>query len=525
LVAEAWGNRFNLNPDGVSYVEMARYAASGDLTQLISGYWSPGYPLLLLPIVAIVTASARQQIVWLHLINAGLLVAGAVWFGRMIALLPEGLGRGRDGVGYLVFAMIGVGGVGSGLLTPDAAVMIAVLVTAWSLLQLERGEATGRWSLVLGAALGAGYWLKGMMLPLALLLFALLWWLPPQVPRARALILRAAGIFAMIALPLVALVSWRVGHLSVGEVGRLNYAWEVDGVLPFVGWLGDSVAAHGRPVHLPHLLVREPETLTFAGPVPGFYPLWYDPSYWYAGVRARFDLSGEVAAIGRSLGALGKLLLGQWAVIAALVLCWSATAPATPRAAMGRMPGVLLLWSVGAAAAYGLVHVEQRYLAGFIATAAVAICCYLAARQARPGRRWVMPVVLALLAGAAGWQVWSNSGGFDPGYQPDYLAAAGALRQAGLSRGTPVAIVGDAFEAYAAFAAGVRITGQVVDSTAFWRLPADGRAAVTGALQRQGMRALLANNVPPALAGEGWRLVTYSDSTNLGVLILPAGRP
>jgi hypothetical protein len=43
----AWLAGFALNPDGVSYLDLANRVASGDWASLVQGYWSPFYPALI----------------------------------------------------------------------------------------------------------------------------------------------------------------------------------------------------------------------------------------------------------------------------------------------------------------------------------------------------------------------------------------------------------------------------------------------------------------------------------------------
>ncbi|HSE47255.1 MAG TPA: hypothetical protein VLA89_18185, partial [Gemmatimonadales bacterium] len=43
----AWLAGFALNPDGVSYLDLANLVASGDWASLVQGYWSPFYPALI----------------------------------------------------------------------------------------------------------------------------------------------------------------------------------------------------------------------------------------------------------------------------------------------------------------------------------------------------------------------------------------------------------------------------------------------------------------------------------------------
>src|SRR5689334_20660973 len=50
--------------------------------------------------------------------------------------------------------------------------------------------------------------------------------------------------------------------LTLGEAGRLNYAWLVQRGIPLhAGWIGDSATAIGTPIHPPRLIFRDPEVL------------------------------------------------------------------------------------------------------------------------------------------------------------------------------------------------------------------------------------------------------------------------
>ena len=42
-----WAHRNEVNPDSISYIEMAEAAAQRGWPALVNGYWSPLYPLLL----------------------------------------------------------------------------------------------------------------------------------------------------------------------------------------------------------------------------------------------------------------------------------------------------------------------------------------------------------------------------------------------------------------------------------------------------------------------------------------------
>ena len=259
-------------------------------------------------------------------------------------MLAPALAQHVEAFGAAAFASIALVSIGLGLLTPDVAVMLAVMATAACCVQLERTAHAWSWAVALGVVLGGGYWVKGILLPLNALLLVLLLVVPPRVDRAREKIGVAALLFVVMSLPLVGLVSAKVGRPTVGDVGRLNYAWAIDHVTPFVGWLGDSTGRFGTPVHPPRVLQQQPLTLEFATPVRATYPLWYDPSYWYAGLKARIDIGGQWRALRQGLADLARVVFGQVVLAASVIALWLATAPQPGSRPDRRMPSVLAAW-------------------------------------------------------------------------------------------------------------------------------------------------------------------------------------
>lgn len=522
-----WGSRYNLNPDGISYLEMAGNALSQGPGALVNGYWSPAYPLLLVPVRLLAPAAWTSAIPALHLVNFAIYLLAAAIFCSLLRLASRGAPGAALSMpfGSAAFVVIAVQCIGLGLLTPDFVVMLMVLCTAGCCLQLERTDRPTRWSALLGVALAAGYWTKGILLPLNAGLLVLLFIFPPRIARARAMVARAATVFGLLSLPLVVLVSAKVGRASAGEVGRLNYAWEIDDMAsPFVGWVGDPGNVYGTPLHPPRVLQESPRVLEFATPIRASYPLWFDPSYWYAGLKPRFSLAGHRRALAQGLADLGDVLIDQWAVIAGLLLIWLTTtreARDEKREANGmqhsRMPFVFALWSAAAALLYASVHLESRYLAGFVAVAVVAAWQPLTRRVPRRALPFAVAAsVIALLVSLA-LNLEKNIGGFERSYRPDYLLDAKKLAAAGLRRGDAIAMIGDAHEAYAAFANGAWVAAQVFDSTGFWQLTPAAREALQERLGAMGIRALLANNVGGEMAADGWLIFGRPDSSNIAV--------
>ena len=529
-LTDFWGTRYGLNPDGISYIEMARHALAGAPDGLINGYWSPGYPALLMPVLWLARNNWVLAVPAMHAVNVVLfLLSLAVFLTVLRSVQPadadgrgtvSGLGRYTTAFGVAAFLAIAIPCIGFGLITPDFGVMLFVLLAVLCCVQLERSAHGWRVAMALGLVLGLGYWMKAILLPMNVLLLAGLLVFPPRAERARAKVLLAACVFVLTVLPLIALVSARVGHFSTGEVGKLAYVWEVDGDAPAVGWVGQSMGALGTPAHAPRVVQADPQTLEFATPINATYPLWFDPAYWNAGIRPRVELGVQLRQLRKGLQGLGEVLRLQWAVVLGLLLLAFATVRSGGSRERSNIVVLIPLWSLAAAVIYSLVYIEARYLAGFICGSVIMAWAALVRRTARPAMRFTLPVVLAGLLVSLVGNVYDSTGGFSPSYRPAYLVDAAKLHEIGVARGDRVAMVGDGWEAYATFGAETPIIAQVMDSVGFWQLTPTQRQELQVKVAAIGVRAMLANNVTPEMRAEGWQIFSRADSTNLGVLML-----
>jgi hypothetical protein len=269
------------------------------------------------------------------------------------------------------------------------------------------------------------------------------------------------------------------------------------------------------------MLQGEPRTLEFATPLRATYPLWFDPSYWYAGLRPHIDLAGQWRVLMQGLHDLGLLLRLAWSIVAGMLALWFASTRRPGMTDRSNVFVVIALWSIAAALVYALVHVEPRYLAGFVAAGVIAAWSRLTQRTPRPAMRVVLPAVLVALLVSLGLNLRENIDGLEWSFRPGYLIDAERLHQNGISPGDDVAMVGNAFEAYSAFAAETPITVQVMDSLGFWTIAPAARSELEARIAATGVKAILANNVAPEWSAEGWRIFFRPDSSNLGVLLLP----
>src|SRR5439155_16482912 len=98
--------------------------------------------------------------------------------------------------------------------------------------------------------------------------------------------------------PFILAISTKAGGPTFGTSSQLNYAWFVHGKPPFVHLPSTDDVPGLR--HTPRRLLAEPPTFAFDKPSVGTFPLWFDPTYWYAGTKASIDLRGQARALRRN---------------------------------------------------------------------------------------------------------------------------------------------------------------------------------------------------------------------------------
>ena len=65
----AWKDRYSMNPDGVSYLDVGDAFMRGDWNMAISAYWSPLYPLLLGVALHLLKPTPYWEFPTIHLVN------------------------------------------------------------------------------------------------------------------------------------------------------------------------------------------------------------------------------------------------------------------------------------------------------------------------------------------------------------------------------------------------------------------------------------------------------------------------
>ena len=522
----AWAHRNDVAPDSISYIEIGWATARCGLHQIVNGHWSPLYPFLLSLVFRYFHPAAQREFAAAHLLNFAVYVASFASFQLFLKELI--LLRQTAGVsqlksspvsprtfwiwGNVFFLWASYFWLGPAWVTPDLCVAVFVYLATALLFRIRRGRGNWLVFVAFGATLGLGYLAKTAMFPLSCVFlfsaFCLCRIAGASIRAAAFRTLLAAGVFTGFALPLIISLSAQKGRPTFGDSGALNYAMDIDRVTLWVHWQGEPPGT-GNPVHPTRKIFSDPAVYEFASPVAGSYPPWYDPSYWYEGVRPHFFLKGQLRALFRSANMYLKIFSKSGALWVVSLAVWVARKKILAWGHFASGAWLVALPSAAALAMYALVLVEFRYVAPFaliLMLGMLARIRIVAEAEPQLTRRLHLVVILAPALAAT----WALTGDLydvirDEPYQPWVVAQQ--LRTMGIPPRTDVGYIGTGLDAYWAHLAGVRIIVEIPDKEQPRFVAADAarRQQVLALFSSVGARAVITRNPAAANPADGWR--------------------
>ena len=310
---QAWHGRHAINPDGVSYLDIADAYLRADWHAAISTYWSPLYSWLLAGGLAAFRPSPFWEFAVAKVVNLAIFLgalAAFEWFAhvattprrdkpdenRETAGLPPGV---LYAFAYALFLWSSCVLTSVAIVSPDLLVSVFVYLLAAWVLRARRVAPGLAGSAVFGLILGVGCLAKAALLPLGCLFLLASLIAAGSVRKAAPHLAAAGAVLAVLLGGWVGAMYWKSGRVTLGDVSRLNYLWIVNGV-PDHGWESDDPRL-GTAVHPPRRLPSDPPVYEFAEPNLGTFPLWYDPPHWCEGLTFRFDLRQQLSAIAGSI--------------------------------------------------------------------------------------------------------------------------------------------------------------------------------------------------------------------------------
>lgn len=366
----AWAGRTALNPDGVSYLDVAARMAAGDWAAAVQGYWSPLYPLLLAVVTAASGAVGGELLGWVHAANAAIAIGCVALLWRLARMHGDPLvARGL----FAAFLLCSARTPRLDAVTPDLLLLAAVVGVAMELVHHQ-----GRRWLPLGLWMGIAYLAKTSSWPW-LLVSVLLLLVFGRREMWRA-VLRAGVVAVTVMMLWVVPMSLDAGTLTLGSSGRLNACWYLercDSRTP-----DTHAGAHANMGALPLADGDAVALADFTG-TPWTYAPWSDPTDWEAGVatraRAPMDLSDLAGYWGRQLWAVLSLWTPHLLLGVLLPLAFVMWRPnMLLEGWRERRPALLaVLLGVIGVGQFVVVHAEPRLIAPFVLLASIGALWWL----------------------------------------------------------------------------------------------------------------------------------------------------
>jgi hypothetical protein len=521
---QCWAHRNDMNPDGISYIEMAEGAASGDWHSLVNGYWSPLYPFLISVALHIFHPPPEWEFTLVHGVNLLIYLVGFACFQVFLKELiraheptekPANVDFRLSSpilqiCSCALFLWMSQYWVTPAWVTPDLCVAGLLYLIIAILLQIHRGQKSWVSFVFLGVALGLGYLAKAPMFLMAFVFLACTFMALRTSKRKLTGLILAILFFFIFAIPFIARLSSVKGRFTFGDSGRINYAEFVNRVPKYVYWEGEPPGT-GAPVHPPRKIFSSPPLYEFASPIPGSYPLWRDPSYWYEGIRPQFSVKGQLSALYRCASSYFRMI----SVTAALYVVFVVLVFFL-KSSNGWLQGIggdrfIFIPSFAAFGMYALVHVEPRFVGAF----GLMLLMVLLVRVRFPGvqrqermRRLTFFIVLAPIISIA-YSLAVDVKGMDQPKQGEERNVAQGLHKMGISPGREVGYIGKGMEAYWAHLAGVRIVVEIPENgeNDYLSLSLISKQEILKRFADVGVVAIVTNSVRIASSTDGWEQI------------------
>ncbi|MEO6447237.1 MAG: hypothetical protein ABIZ91_00750 [Gemmatimonadaceae bacterium] len=374
---EARLTRLQLNPDGVSYLDLADALRVGDWPAFVQGYWSPLYPTILAAFGLAGESVGVNALAAAHWANAVIVIAGAMLTHRFVTLLwrslPFHVGARRElwtRAVWATYAMCALVLTKIDSITPDSLLLCVMIAIATELLVHGGGR-----SVLLGALLGLAYLAKTSSWPWLLVVLAATY-LPWSRVASRGRPILTTGAMLAVMLPWAVPMSRTYDSFTLGATGRLNACWYLrhcDSRSP-----DTHEGGHREYQQVPIDDLRAATTANFAA-VEWTYEPWSDPTAWAEGVITRDEEpwrpGAYAAVVAQNLGDAARYI-GPFLylpILTVILFWWGYTRAVHVRSELSHR--ALMVTALGAVgiAQFVAVHVEPRLLSPFAFMHVVAL--------------------------------------------------------------------------------------------------------------------------------------------------------
>lgn len=272
-------------------------------------------------------------------------------------------------------------------------------------------------------------------------------------------------------------------------------------------------------MHPTRQVLQDPPVFEFAGPVPGTYPPWADPSYWNAGLQWHFSMRPQAQVLAANFASEIRLLLRAQPGVAIAIIVLALLSGGAWFAGLRELWPLVALCAA-AFAVYLPVHVEDRFLGGFVLVLFLTLLAVvrLGAADQKSAGYVAIAVFITMALGTADLTLrYATHHLAIPGSGPNSawqdVVAAEQLQKVGARQGDKVAVIGDGTGAYWARLAKLKIVAEVMGANhgaaQFWESSEETKEKVYAAFASAG--ASLAVASCPSPAANGWQAIPGTD--------------
>lgn len=539
---QIWLGRNSMNPDGISYLDMGDAYFRGDWRMAINAYWSPLYSWIVGLGLHIFHPSLRWEFIVVHLMQFLIYLFTILCFHFFLIELIRWNHEHVSSrflafsdlvwfvIGYSLFIWSSLKLITATNETPDMIAAALLYLATGMMLRILNGGISIYNFIFLGLFLGFGYLARAPFFPLAFIFLIVTFFAITNVRKALLFTMVGLLSFLCFSAPFIIALSNSKGRITIGESGKLNYAWKVNRVPQYIHWQGTS--GYGKPEHPTRKIFAVPTIYEFGTPVGGTYPPWYDPSYWYEGVNTHFNFRMQLARIVTSLRFYIDTFFHTedkssiWPVFSAsafavgylFFLLLSGRKSFALRDLLEEYP--IILPSVFGLTMYALVSVHPRYVAGYLVLLWLGLFSSVRLANTSENKKAsevvAIAIALVVILGSSVPLIFDTYGDFRGSLygKTNFISAdvAEGLQNIGIQSGAKVSNIGYSFEAYWARLARDKIVSEITndDANEFWKANADVRNEVYKKFAETGASIVVTNHPPDWANLDGWNEIGHT---------------
>lgn len=513
--------RHFINGDAINYIEMGEAFRHGQWHDFVNLTASPGYAILLGLTQLLLDTNPLNEIPLLKIVNFALVIAAMGACDFLLLTLRSSYADPADGnrrplpwfmvmaLAYAMCLFCTLVWVSPKLVAPETATFATTLVSMAMILRIRQTPERYSAYIWLGVSLGLGYVLKTFFFSFSAVLLVAAAVACGSIRKAVPRLAVTVIVMLMVCSPWIIAISAKLGRVSIGETGALNYAIYVKG--------------EGKSSNPPLVLNDSPQVLLYK---TDFFehcsrPATFDPSYWRLGIKPVFQPGTHLKLIYNH--ALEIILDKPWLTLVVLVWgLWNISIGALRGSRLNAfaIPLYLAIPSGIGILMYSMIHVEMRYIAPFIFLIfmSLLLCPRYDIEQRSSMRKAIIgaSLMLAVILVQVGTSVVDQSirdlisGGKKLTYLEAYrqlFTMRDFLAKKGVQAGTQIGLVNFP-PMYWARMSGLKVSGEIPDKKAMLEATPEARKKAFNALRAAGVNTLVGKGKEFAkLTPEGWELI------------------